>query len=233
VPFLRLNRDRRGYESTFLLHTAHHGERPRVLYWYRTAPGVRVGRPPLDEDAIRTIEEQHPDVDFNWSEILAVGAAISMEVEPPTPPKRRGSKPPRERAERTERGERGDRAQRDETTPEAGAVQHAALEPETSVEIQPPDGDASEEPAPRPPRGHDLLEELVGREIATRLHARYAELSARISELSGDEATREAWRARTEPLNPDLWVTPDEILSGVQRADALFDQVRRDLLTRE
>jgi hypothetical protein len=237
VPFLRLNRDRRGYESTFLLHTPHHGARPRVLYWYRTAPGVRVGRPPLDEDAIRTIEEQHPDVDFNWSEILAVGAAISVEIEPPTPPRRRGAKPPRERGERDERrgdrGERGDRSERGdrrERPADAEPVSPAFIAADDVLEVAldevEPGGDAA--PAP-PPRAHDLLEGLVGREIATRLHARYAELSARISELSGDEATREAWRVRTEPLNPDLWVTPDEILSGVQRADALFDQVRNEL----
>lgn len=223
MPFLRLNRDRRGYESTFLLHTAHHGARARVLYWYRTAPGVRVGRPPLDEDAIRTIEEQHPEVDFNWSEILAVGAAIIIEVEEPAPLRRRGPRPARERAER---GERGDRPAR---TPAARAVSREPVSPEPTFDVPVPDADVFEDVAP-PPRAHDLLEELVGREIATRLHARYAELMARISALSGEEATRDAWRARTEPLNPDLWVTPDEILSGVQRADALFDRVRKDLL---
>ncbi len=208
MPFLRLSRDRRGYESTFLLHTPHPGARPRVLYWYRTAPSVRVGRPPLDEDAIRTIEEQHPDVEFNWSEILAVGAAISIEVEAPTPPRRR-SKPQRGAAP-------------DVPTP----MRMKDIEEPPEPEMASPVGE------PLAPRAHDLLEELVGREIATRLHARYAELSARISEVATDEATREAWRVRAEPLNPDLWVTADEILSGVQRADSLFDQLRRDLLAR-
>ena len=46
-----------------------------MLYWYRSAPGVRVGRPALDEDAIRTIEEQHPEIEFDWPHILEVGAA--------------------------------------------------------------------------------------------------------------------------------------------------------------
>jgi hypothetical protein len=212
VPFLRLNRDRRGYESTFLLHTPYPGARPRVLYWYRTAPSVRVGRPPLDEDAIRTIEEQHPDVEFNWSEILAVGAAINVEIESPTPPRRR-VKPPRVPA------------------PEAPVASRAQDAAEMQDVEEPLESSAAAPIAEPPaPRAHDLLEELVGREIATRLHARYAELSARISELATDEATREGWRVRAEPLNPDLWVTPDEILSGVQRADSLFDQLRRELL---
>lgn len=207
MPFLRLSRDRRGYESTFLLHTLHPGARPRVLYWYRTAPSVRVGRPPLDEDAIRTIEEQHPDVEFNWSEILAVGAAINIEEEAPVPPRRR-VKPLR---------------------PPAPEPQAPSAAPDTDEPFQPAVTVPLVE-AP-PPRAHDLLEELVGREIATRLHARYAELSARITELTTDETAREVWRVRAQPLNPDLWVTPDEILSGVQRADTLFDQLRSELLS--
>ena len=75
MPFLRFTRDRRGYENTFLLHAVASRRAPRVLYWYRSAPGVRVGRPALDEDAIRTIEEQHPEVEFDWPQILEVGAA--------------------------------------------------------------------------------------------------------------------------------------------------------------
>ena len=72
VPFLRLTRDRRGFENTFLMHADRPGDRPRLLYWYRTAPGVMLGRAALDEDAIRTIEEQHPDIDFDWPAILAL-----------------------------------------------------------------------------------------------------------------------------------------------------------------
>ena len=72
VPFLRLTRDRRGFENTFLMHADRPGDRPRLLYWYRTAPGIVLGRSPLDEDAIRTIEEQHPDIDFDWPAILAL-----------------------------------------------------------------------------------------------------------------------------------------------------------------
>ena len=44
VPFLRLTRDRRGFENTFLMHADRPGDRPRLLYWYRTAPGIMLGR---------------------------------------------------------------------------------------------------------------------------------------------------------------------------------------------
>ncbi|MCA1583445.1 MAG: hypothetical protein LC791_01270 [Acidobacteria bacterium] len=76
---------------------------------------------------------------------------------------------------------------------------------------------------------HDLLEELVGREIATRLRARYAELAARITRLPLEALARDAWRMRAEAVNPDNWVTPDEILAGVQHAGQVFDDLRREL----
>ena len=64
MPFLRFTRDKRGYETTSLVHAVRHGgrSRQRILYWFRTPPGVKVGRPALDEDAIRWIEEHNPDL---------------------------------------------------------------------------------------------------------------------------------------------------------------------------
>ena len=44
--------------------------RSRILYWFRTPPGVRVGRAALDEEAIKLIEEHNPDVEFDWTRIL-------------------------------------------------------------------------------------------------------------------------------------------------------------------
>jgi hypothetical protein len=44
--------------------------RSRVLYWFRTPPGVKVGRAALDPEAIRLIEERNPDVVFDWPRIL-------------------------------------------------------------------------------------------------------------------------------------------------------------------
>ncbi len=41
-----------------------------MLYWVRTPPGVKVGRPALDEEAIRMLEELNPDIEFDWTRIL-------------------------------------------------------------------------------------------------------------------------------------------------------------------
>jgi hypothetical protein len=218
VPFLRLARDERGYETTMLLHAPHAGERPRVLYWYRSAPGVRVGRPPLDEDAIRTIEEQHPEIEFDWPHILEVGAAMPIEVE-------RRPERLRNRGGEGERRRKGSRPSEPVAQPVDEVVEPIEpLEPPLSgIE---PIAEVAELPPPVP----DLLAELVGRDIATRLRGRYAEVTARIHQMNADDATRAAWQTRAEPLNPDSWITPDEILAGVSRADELFDDLRRALL---
>ncbi len=65
----------------------------RVLYWFRTPPGIKVGRSALDEDAIRLLEELNPDVEFDWTRIL--------KAEPPPQEPRRASRAPVEGAAAT------------------------------------------------------------------------------------------------------------------------------------
>jgi hypothetical protein len=223
VAFLRFTRDRRGYEHTFLLHAARPGEEPIVLYWYRSAPGVRVGRPALDEDAIRTIEEQHPDVDFDWPHILEVGAVTETEVEKPVRPRRKLSAPQREQPPASER------APQEPPVPVEAGRASAPDAPELADVVE-NDTAPGEEEGAQEPRPHDLLEELVGHEIATRLHARYSEIIARVHRLPEGDPRRAAFEARAEALNPDNWVTPGEVLHGVQHADAVFDSLRKELL---
>jgi hypothetical protein len=249
VAFLRLTRDRRGYENTFLLHAAYPGARPTVLYWYRSAPGVRVGRPALDEDAIRTIEEQHPDIDFDWPHILEVGAIIEPEVErrPVRPQQKRRPVasvkpfvPATAQAPATadqvdqedstvppDDGTPGsDEAAPDDALASTGALETALAEADGDVG---PD-ELIDEIEPPAARAHDLLDELVGHEIATRLHARYSEIISRVHRIPEEHPQRSAWEARAEALNPDNWVTPDEVLGGVSHADALFDALRNELI---
>ena len=255
MPFLRLTRDRRGFENTFLMHADRPGERPRLLYWYRTAPGIVLGRSPLDEDAIRTIEEQHPDIEFDWPAILALSEVMTPEDEAPARPSQQRQQQQQQQGRRQRNRDSGAREQsreprRDqpvrevedsigsvESPAEADAGASAPTETDAidAVPIVPlsdeePDFDErEEEPAVRPST-HGLLESLVGREIATRLRARYSEITARIHEQDVDGALREAWLKRAEPLNPDLWVTADAVLEGVRGADGLFDRLRAELI---
>ncbi len=73
MPFLRFSRDKRGYEHTYLVQsTNRRGKpvRPRVLYWFRTPPGVRLGREPFDQEVRRMLEAQNPGIAFDWGTIV-------------------------------------------------------------------------------------------------------------------------------------------------------------------
>ena len=80
-----------------------------------------------------------------------------------------------------------------------------------------PEAEESVEPPPMP------VEQQVGREQLTRLRARYAELLTRIAERGGDAERIEALRAQAESLNPDTWVTEEEMRKGI---DAFEPKIR-------
>lgn len=231
MPFLRLTRDRRGFENTFLLHADHPGEKPRLLYWYRTAPGIVLGRSPLDEEAIRTIEDQHPNIDFDWPAILALSEVMTPEDEEPPRQQKPQKKPRRDRDSEPREARRDDRRDgRPEDAPPQPDMSETPSEPATAssrFEDEQPEAPRQAEP----PRGNRLLEELVGREIAARLRGRYSEIVARIHEQNADANVRDGWLKRAEAINPELWVTPDAILEGVRNADKLFDQLKSELTT--
>ncbi|MGE3177183.1 MAG: hypothetical protein AB7O32_06915 [Vicinamibacterales bacterium] len=71
MPFVRFSRDKRGYEHTYLIHAPKKGGPARVLYWYRTPPGVKVGRPAFDDAVRKSLEAQYPQVEFDWTDILS------------------------------------------------------------------------------------------------------------------------------------------------------------------
>jgi hypothetical protein len=214
MTFMRVARDQRGYETTLLLYTRRPGDRPRVLYWYRTAPGVRVGRGALDEDAIRAIEEQHPDVEFDWPQLIEEAASVPPEVE------RRPERPRRKTPRQPDSEPETPRQSAPETAPVAAAEGKPAPATDVEVKLAPVE----------PPRERNiLLDQLVGREIAARLRTRYAEVVARLSEYPAGDA-RDAFRRRADALDPDRWASAEAILAGVQHADRLFDDLKKELI---
>jgi hypothetical protein len=84
VPFLRVIRDKRGYETTYLMHWYREGhrQRSRILYVFRTPGGVRVGRNALEPEVLRLIESQYPDIAFDWSVVRENQQVIESSVEP-------------------------------------------------------------------------------------------------------------------------------------------------------
>lgn len=116
MPFVRFSRDRRGYEHLYLVDSKEPG-RSRVIYWFRTPPGVRVGRSPFDAATQRSLEQQYPDVKFDWPQIVA--ARI-----PPLAPV--------ENWREKRRAERAFKRARAEEAVEVGELPHLQAEPLSS-----------------------------------------------------------------------------------------------------
>jgi hypothetical protein len=243
------------------------GKGQRLLYWFRTPPGVRVGRSPIDEDAIRLLEQHNPDVEFDWTRIL--------KDPPPAEPPRREARPPRDGRDRRredrprprpsepvpaasappvpvpefvespdeidaeEGGMPGadESSVREEASPPLSYVEEAAaqlesIEPEAAGEAEEPGGDPGDEdvrPFAAPPLSADegsASYQRLGAEGLGRLRARYAEVMARITEQSVDDEAKEQLKARAERLNPDGWVTADEVAAALEQYEVVFEELR-------
>lgn len=73
-------------------------QRSRILYMFRTPGGVRVGRGALEDDVLKRIEAQHPDIEFDWTAVFHNQQVIETTAEPRRPRKRPSSETPVEGA---------------------------------------------------------------------------------------------------------------------------------------
>jgi hypothetical protein len=146
VPFVRISRDKRGYEYFALVHTTsgRRGKvRQRTLYWFRTPPNVKVGRPPFDDEVMRALEAQYPDVTFDWDALRTT----------PMPPPSAEHWRERRRAEKAMRQFRA--ADEEPETPVeerqagVGTVSVDSLEPrDEETQVESPAAVGFEEPGP-------------------------------------------------------------------------------------
>ena len=210
--------------------------RTRVLYWFRTPPGVRVGRSALDEDAIRHIEEHNPGVAFDWTRILKGEGAVTEQKPRTDQPERRA----RPRGRDAQAGAPAEAPRRVESRPPTpvpvsevtSAVEedHAPQPVETApVAAFDDDGTPVAElpPAPRAePLDPTAALARLGAEGLLRLRARHAEVLARISEKLPDPAVRDELKAQAERLNPDNWVTDADVTEGLEQYEAVFESLR-------
>lgn len=218
MPFLRFTRDRRGYETTALLHARRQKGRSssRLLYWFRSPVGARIGRPAFDEEAIRLIEDHHPDIVFDWPRIMELREEPAERRGPQQRPQRR--RRPQEEAPQaaTEAEEPGPL-----TRMEADAVPEAAV-PDIVPEAAVPSDEADEEPEPV---RQIAAEEMFSVEDLERLRGRHAVILRRIDEQVRDAAAAEQLRNRAAALDPDTWVTADEVRQALEH----YEQIYRDL----
>ena len=107
MPFLRVIRDKRGYETTYLMHWFNEGgrQRSRILYAFRGPAVARVGRSALEPAVMRHLEVSFPDVAFDWKAVLAERQVIESAPEvrrrrprredsQPAPPRTQAVPPP-------------------------------------------------------------------------------------------------------------------------------------------
>jgi hypothetical protein len=215
VPFLRVLRDKRGYETTYLMHWFRDGSRQRskILYVFRTPPGVKVGRDPIDPAIIREIEAQHPDIEFDWRALRENQQVIDTSPEPRRPRSSRPSVRPEQAEGRRSRKDEGDKR----------AVERAA----DRIAAEP----APERVAPPPEAQPPPLVIPAGVEGATRedqlvfLLNWYLNLRERVPHRTHDPIRREALRALVERLNPEAWVGEPAIVAGLQDANEALQRL--------
>ena len=66
----------------------------------------------------------------------------------------------------------------------------------------------------------------LGSDALGRLRARYAEVMARISEKPLEDVAREALILKAERLNPDAWVTADEVTAALEQYEVVYEELR-------
>ncbi len=261
MPYLRFSRDKRGYENTYVLHAfrTEGKARPRMLYWFRTPPDVKVGRLPLDKEAIRAVEANNPNLTFDWNKMLKVRASLQADqrarAQPRPSRKRRtaGSAEPSQ-APGSKRRRAGERPA---TVPTVAAVTDTPAESsvlEETATVTPAgalndaaadvDADVAEAAAhlEAVAEGDDAASlsgdrevaehpvvTLMGGETLARLRARYAETQARIAEKLVDPEARDTMHARAEALNPDLWKSIEEAVKGIEQFEAEVDAIQAQI----
>lgn len=230
MPFVRYARDRRGYETLYVMHAFENGEgrpRPRVLYACRSVPYARVGRAPLDESVQRRIQTAYPGLEFDWPRLLKEAAASAPRPEKPDkrdePRKGRGREKGRKaRAQpqvQVDQPRAEPRPPAEEPTPAPTLTPAPRSEPEPEPEAVPVPFDIG--PLFVDPSWPAV--DLIGEGRALVLRGRYIEIAHRVLSRVADEAERGRLLAEAARLNPEGWRTADEARAAVDGFDAAYD----------
>jgi hypothetical protein len=158
------------------------------------------------------IEQHNPHIQFDWTRIL------------------KGQPEP---------GEVPERRERPRPDPGHKAAAAAALVPDSL-----PDTPAPDTPAQTDLPGDEVTDELgapaslqddgpitaaharLGSEGVSRLRARYADIMAGITDRIHDPQRAAELKIQAERLNPDCWVTDDEVRQGLEQYESVFDSLR-------
>jgi hypothetical protein len=177
---------------------------------------------------MRLLERHNPDVEFDWARLLKEG------------PQEQGARRERERDSRDRDPRDRDRRDRRE-----------GREPHQPQRSRPADTSAAAVPPLPPPNANDvsaviaderadahadsMLEEVapalarLGPDGLARLRARYTQLMARLDEKPMEEDARVELKGRIERLNPDAWLTADEVGAALEQYESVYESLRADV----
>jgi hypothetical protein len=209
VPFLRHARDKRGYETTFVMHSFRPGAgqasgRTRLLYMFRSPSNRKVGRNLLDPEVMEALEHTHPDLTFDWTALLRTPALTA-----PDPDRDRSD---RDRERDRDRG-RQRRDERRERQSEAKREAAAAVTPAPAVIME----------------DDSLLGRVLGAAEAARVRAAFSELTQRIVRRSRTPEERDRLTERAARLNPDDWSDESLVKAGAAQFGVELEAIRQEL----
>jgi hypothetical protein len=168
------------------------------------------------------IEELNPSIAFDWTRILKGQGTPPSESRPPMDvrrnrPQGRGAFPSPQPPAPPAPSPETPRAEQTESTPdELGIVS----------DLEAPDGEAPLDVEPGAEKPPTPAHARLGAEGVNRLRARHAEILARLSEKVSDPARREELRSQADRLNPDTWVTADEVTQALEQYESVFASLR-------
>lgn len=239
MPFVRYARDKRGYETLYVMHVFDDEGRgrPRVLYACRTVPYARVGRAPLDESVQRRIEAAYPALAFDWPRLLRDAAASAPRPE----------KPDTRHEPRKARGRKSANAQVKPVKPVKPVEQVKPVEPAEPVKpvkhVEPAQAPAAPaapaipvSPAAAAPPASLALPKLfvdkswpaveaLGEMRTLVLRGRFIEIANRILSRVEDPAEQRRLWDEAARLNPEGWRTAEQARDAVAGFDAAYEAI--------
>jgi hypothetical protein len=176
---------------------------------------------------MRHIEALNPGIEFDWPRILKGQGTPSSEPRPPAearrqrPGEQRGGPSAQKEARPVPRSAPASR-------PEPGRIPGSPPDLAASPEATPtsPDEVPDATAAPTAVDESTPAHARLGAPGVHRLRARYADIIARIAEQQADSARQEELKRSAERLNPDSWITPDQVAQALEQYEAVLASLR-------
>ena len=209
MPFLRVLRDKRGYETTYLMHWFREGTRQRskILYVFRSPPGLKVGRHVFEPGVMRELEGLYPEIEFEWRTLVENQQVVETSPEPRRPRRRRRTDEPGEPGSAPASAPEKSASEEQAESPAPEAAAEAPVRPRLSVP-QSIDGTTTEE------------------QVAW-LRTWHVPITEGIPNRTHDLVRQQALTALADRLNPDLWTGDDAVAQGLQAAAEALQRLSR------